>query len=146
MIQPSLLMYSFDSPEPMPVLLDIASMQDKVILLLDTYFDVVVWKGEQITKWEKLGYQDQPEYEQFKNMLQAPLEDSNLIIEDRYPAPTFFLTYTGHTKERKVKSRVNPSAVELDNATCQSGDFINDDASLQTFMNHLIKLVVSAPS
>jgi len=42
-----------------------------------------------------------------------------LIIEDRYPAPTFFLTYPGHTKERKVKSRVNPSGVELDNATCQ---------------------------
>ena len=43
MIQPSLLMYSFDNPEPNPVILDITSMQDKAILLLDTYFDVVVW-------------------------------------------------------------------------------------------------------
>jgi len=43
MIQPSLLMYSFDNTEPTPVLLDVASMQDKVILLLDTYFDCVVW-------------------------------------------------------------------------------------------------------
>jgi len=146
MIQPSLLQYTFDSPEPTPVLLDIASMQDKVILLLDTYFDCVVWKGELIYKWEKAGYQDQPEYENFRTLLQAPMDDANLIIEDRYPAPTFFLTFPGHTKERKVKSRVNPSGVELDNATCQSGDFINDDASLQTFMNHLIKLVVTAPS
>jgi len=145
MIQPSLLMYSFENPEPAPVLLDIASMQDKVILLLDTYFDVVVWKGELVHKWEKAGYQDQPEYENFRTLLQAPIDDSNLVIEDRYPAPTFFMTYPGHTKERKVKSRVNPSAVELDNATCQSGDFINDDASLQVFMSHLIKVVVSTP-
>lgn len=42
-----------------------------------------------------------------------------MIIDDRYPAPHFFLTYPGHTKERKVKSRVNPSGLELDNATCQ---------------------------
>jgi len=74
------------------------------------------------------------------------MDDANLIIEDRYPAPTFFLTHPGHTKERKVKSRVNPSGIEHDNATCNSGDFINDDASLQTFMNHLIKLVVSTPA
>jgi protein transport protein SEC23 len=146
MIQPSLLSYSFDNPEPTPVLLDITSMQDKVILLLDTYFDIVIWKGELIHKWEKAGYQDQAEYENFKQLLQVPMDDANLIIEDRYPAPTFFLTYPGHTKERKVKSRVNPSGVELDNATCQSGDFINDDASLQMFMSHLIKLVVTTPS
>jgi len=42
-----------------------------------------------------------------------------LIIEDRYPAPAFFLTYPGHTKERKIKSRVNPSGSELDVATVQ---------------------------
>ena len=43
MIQPSLLMYSFDNPEPVPVVLDIASMKNNVILLLDTFFDIVVW-------------------------------------------------------------------------------------------------------
>jgi len=145
MIQPSLLMYTFDNPEPQPVVLDIASLQDKVILLLDTYFDVVVWKGELVHKWEKAGYQDQPEYENFRTLLQLPLDDANLVIEDRYPAPTFFMTFPGHTKERKVKSRVNPSQLELDNATCQSGDFINDDASLQVFMSHLIKVVVATP-
>lgn len=146
MIQPSLLIYSFENPEPQPVVLDISSMKNNVILLLDTFFDVVVWQGEVIKKWEKAGYQNQPEYENFKYLLQAPLDDSKLIIDDRYPAPNFFLTWPGHTKERKVKSRVNPSGLELDNATCQGGDFINDDASLQVFMNHLIKLVVNSAS
>jgi len=79
MIQPSLLMYSFDSPEPTAVVLDIASMKNNVILLLDTYFDVVVWQGEMIKKWEKAGYQDQPEYENFKYLLQAPMDDSKVI-------------------------------------------------------------------
>lgn len=144
MIQPSLLMYNFDNPEPSPVLLDIKSMQNNVILLLDTYFDIVVWKGQLIHNWEKAGYQDQPEYENFKQLLQLPMDDANLIIEDRYPAPAFFLTYPGHTKERKIKSRVNPSGSELDVATVQSGDFINDDASLQMFMSHLTKLVVTS--
>lgn len=42
MIQPALLKYSFDSPEPQPVLLDIASLKNDVILLLDTFLIVVV--------------------------------------------------------------------------------------------------------
>jgi protein transport protein SEC23 len=78
MIQPSLLLYSFDVPEPQPVVLDIASMKNNVILLLDTFFDVVVWEGEMIKKWEKAGYQDQPEYENFKLLLQAPLSDAKV--------------------------------------------------------------------
>jgi len=139
-------MYSFESQEPTPVMLDIASMKNNVILLLDTYFDVVVWQGDMIKKWEKAGYQDQSEYESFKFLLQAPIDDSRIIIDDRYPAPNFFLTWPGHTKERKVKSKVNPSGVEIDNATVQGGDFINDDASLQMFMNHLIKIVVTSPN
>jgi protein transport protein SEC23 len=75
MIQPSLLVYSFENPEPQPIVLDIQSMKNNVILLLDTFFDVVVWQGEVIKKWEKAGYQDQPEYENFKYLLQAPLDD-----------------------------------------------------------------------
>ena len=78
MIQPSLLQYSFESPEPNPVMLDIASMKNNVILLLDTYFDIVVWQGDMIKKWEKAGYQNQPEYENFKYLLQAPLDDSKV--------------------------------------------------------------------
>ena len=78
MIQPSLLQYSFESPEPNPVMLDIASMKNNVILLLDTYFDIVVWQGDMIKKWEKAGYHNQPEYENFKYLLQAPLDDSKV--------------------------------------------------------------------
>lgn len=43
MIQPALLEYNLESPQPSPVLLDIESLKNNVILLLDTYFHVVVW-------------------------------------------------------------------------------------------------------
>jgi len=74
----------------------------------------------------------------------APIEDSKIIIEDRYPAPNFIESFAGHGKERYIKSKVNPSTIEKDNFTCESGDFINDDASLKMFMDHLIKLVVTS--
>lgn len=43
MIQPALLMYTFDDPQPQPVMLDIENMKNNVILLQDTFFHVVIW-------------------------------------------------------------------------------------------------------
>jgi len=144
MIQPALLMYNFDNQQPVPVVLDIDSMKNNTILLLDTFFYVVVWHGEHIHKWKEAGYDKEAEYENFRSLLAAPVEDAKLIIEDRYPAPTFIECHAGSGKERYLKSKVNPSSSEVNNSTCQGGDFINDDASLKMFMDHLIKLVVTS--
>lgn len=62
-------------------------------------------------------------------------------MEDRFPVPKYFLTWEGHTKERYLKSRINPSG--LDNNMLESGHYITDDASLKLFMDHLIKLAVT---
>lgn len=43
MIQPALLKYTLDNPQPQPVLLDIKSLQDDAVLLLDSFFHVVIW-------------------------------------------------------------------------------------------------------
>ena len=80
MIQPALLQYSFSNPQPVPVLLDIESLRNDVILLLDTYFHVVVWHGDHITQWRNEGYQEKAEYENFKELLNAPLEDVKVRI------------------------------------------------------------------
>lgn len=58
MIQPALMMYKLDNAEAVPVMLDIDSMQDDVILLLDTFFYICIWKGQRITDWEKAGYHE----------------------------------------------------------------------------------------
>jgi len=56
MIQPALMSYDLDSESATPVLLDIDSMKNNVILLLDTFFYVCIWKGDTIDKWEQAGY------------------------------------------------------------------------------------------
>jgi len=42
---------------------------------------IFIRKGELIYKWEKAGYQDQPEYENFRTLLQAPMDDANVRID-----------------------------------------------------------------
>lgn len=62
MIQPSLISYSFYSA-PEPVLLDVSAISADRILLLDSYFTVVIFHGASIAQWRNAGYQNQPEHE-----------------------------------------------------------------------------------
>ena len=39
--------------------------------------------GETIAAWKKLGYQNQPEYENFAQLLQAPIDDAQEILQAR---------------------------------------------------------------
>ena len=78
----ALLAYSFHGP-PEPVLLDVSSIQADTILLLDTFFQVVVFHGETIASWRDQGYQDQPDHENFRNLLQAPKDDAQSVMENR---------------------------------------------------------------
>jgi len=78
MIQPSLMQYQLDTEQANPVLLDIDSLKNNVILLLDTFFYIVIWKGETIVKWEDAKYQEDPSYENFKVLLEQPIEDAKV--------------------------------------------------------------------
>lgn len=80
MIQPALMSYTMDCEQASPVLLDIDSMKENVILLIDTFFYVAVWKGKQIKDWEKAGYANDPNYANFKALLEAPVEDAMYIM------------------------------------------------------------------
>jgi len=62
MIQPSLISYSFNSL-PAPALLDVASISADRILLLDSYFSVVIFHGMTIAQWRNMGYHNQPEHQ-----------------------------------------------------------------------------------
>lgn len=62
MIQPSLISYSFNSL-PSPALLDVASISADTILLLDSYFSVVIFHGMTIAQWRNMGYHNQPEHQ-----------------------------------------------------------------------------------
>lgn len=62
MIQPSLISYSFHSG-PEPALLDVVSIAADKILLLDSYFTIVIFHGSTIAQWRKAGYHELPEHQ-----------------------------------------------------------------------------------
>lgn len=69
--------YTFDVP-PQPVLLDSVSIKPDVILLLDTFFHILIFHGETVAQWRKAGYQEQDGYENFKELLQNPVADAQV--------------------------------------------------------------------
>lgn len=81
MIQPTLMSYTFDTP-PQPVLLDSVSIKHDVILLLDTFFHILIFHGELVAQWRKQGYQDQEGYENFKELLELPAADAQVGSRD----------------------------------------------------------------
>ncbi|XP_021379920.1 protein transport protein Sec23A-like isoform X1 [Mizuhopecten yessoensis] len=153
MIQPILYAYSFNGT-PEPVLLDTSSIQVDRILLMDTFFHIVIYHGETIALWREQKYQDQPEYENFKQLLQAPVDDAQEILQTRFPMPRYIDTKHEGSQSRFLLSRVNPSqthnnAFGWGQATSSDGGgaaVLTDDVSLQVFMEHLKKLAVSSSS
>ena len=77
MIQPTLMSYTFDIPAQ-PVLLDSVSIKPDVILLLDSFFYILIFHGETIAQWRKAGYHEQEGYENFKELLEAPVADAQV--------------------------------------------------------------------
>lgn len=144
MIQPALLQYSFDTQQAVPVLLDIVSLKNNVILLLDTFFNVLIWHGDMISKWIKLGYHEKEEYEHFRVLLQMPRDDAQIILSQRFPVPKLQETEFGKGPERLLKAKVNPSNVNAGNSTVESGNYFTEDVSLKVFMDSLIQYAVKS--
>ncbi|CAH0756535.1 unnamed protein product [Diatraea saccharalis] len=146
MIQPILYSYSFGGP-PEPVLLDTSSIQPDRILLMDTFFQILIYHGETIAQWRALRYQDMAEYESFAQLLRAPIDDAQEILQTRFPVPRYIDTEHGGSQARFLLSKVNPSQTH-NNMYAYGGDggapVLTDDVSLQVFMEHLKKLAVSS--
>ncbi|KAL8914008.1 MAG: hypothetical protein Q9171_001259 [Xanthocarpia ochracea] len=150
MIQPTLDSYTFEQEGGVPVLLDSASIQPTHILLLDTFFQILIFHGETVAEWRKAGYQDQEGYENFKAILEQPREDARELVQDRFPLPRFIICDANGSQARFLLSKLNPSTTHTTSTyggTSRSAQTIfTDDVSLQTFMDHLMKLAVSGTS
>ena len=132
MVQPALICYSFQSP-PQPVLLDATSVRPDVILLLDTFFHVLVFHGETIASWRDQGYADQPEHAAFRALLQAPKDDAAAIMESRFPVPRYIVCDQHKSQARFLMAKLNPS-VTHNNAADGSGvaPVFTDDVAYNT--------------
>ena len=134
MIQPTLVSYSFDGP-PQPALLDCQSVQPNTILLLDTFFHVVVFHGETIAAWREQGYHEQEEHAAFRDLLEAPQTDAQMIMDARFPVPRYIVCDQHKSEARFLMAKLNPSVTPNTDGGVGAQVF-TDDVSLRVFMEH----------
>lgn len=149
MIQPALVSYELHKV-PRPVSLDTSSIQPDRILLMDTFFQIVIFHGDKIAAWRRQNYQDKDGYESFKLFLEAPINDATDLMVSRFPLPRYVVCDQGSSQARFVLSRVNPS-VTHNTSMGYYGDpamapVLSDDVSYAVFEEHLRKLTVSSPA
>lgn len=138
MIQPTLTGYDIDQ-EPQPVLLDSLSIQPERILLLDTFFQIVIFHGATVAAWRKAGYADDPQYENLARLLEQPRKDAAELLIDRFPLPRFVDTEARGSQARFLMARLNPSK----GTGADESLVLTDDVSLQDFMGVLMNIAVA---
>lgn len=144
MINPALLAFELDSPEGIPVLLDSISVTSERILLLDTFFHVIIFHGETVAAWRNAGYHEQEEYGNIAELLDAPKEEVRELLSDRFPLPRYINCDQGGSQARFLLAKLNPTTQSMDMAGAAPGTVVlTDDASLQTFMESLCKLAMN---
>lgn len=163
MIQPTLTAYELNK-EPEPVLLDSISIKPDRILLLDTFFHILIYHGETIASWRRQEYQEREGFEHFKALLDAPRQELGDLIYDRFPLPRFIDTEEGGSQARFLYSKLNPTTSYKSTASAIGDAFsgalgmlsnsraaqpggavvLTDDVSLQVFMDHVRQLVVKS--
>lgn len=143
MIQPTLFQYSFDGP-PVPVLLDIRSISPDFILLFDSFFYVVIHYGSKIAQWKKLGYDKDPNHENFRKLLEAPELDAEQLVADRFPVPRIIRCDQHGSQARFLLAKLNPSVTQNSTYTDGSDIIFTDDLSLEVFLDQLQVLAVQS--
>lgn len=147
MIQPALVCYQLHH-ETKPVSLDTSSIQPDRILLMDTFFQIVIFHGDLVAAWRKQNYQEKEGYEALKLFFEAPINDANDLMMSRFPLPRYVVCDQGSSQARFLLSRVNPS-ITHNTAMGYYGDpalapVLSDDVSYAVFEEHLRKLTVSS--
>ncbi|GAA5915669.1 GTPase-activating protein SEC23 [Sporobolomyces salmoneus] len=149
MIQPTLMSYQLEQPAE-AVLLDSISIKPDAILLLDTFFHILIFHGDTIAQWRKAGYHEQEGYENLAQLLDAPKEDAQDLLLDRFPIPRYVVCDQGGSQARFLLSKLNPSTTHVSGGQYgqppQGQAIFTDDVSLQIFMEHLKKLAVTGSS
>ena len=79
MIQPTLMSHGLDQPAA-AVLLDSISIQPDTVLLLDTFFHILIFHGETVASWRKAGYHEQEGYENLATLLEEPQIDAQVRL------------------------------------------------------------------
>lgn len=107
LIKPTLLSYHYHGTVQ-PVEMDSSSLQPDVILVLDTFHNVLIWKGAYIVQWIKDGYHEMDEYVFLKEILEKSDARAKELCK-RLPTPKFDVTEPHKSAQRILQHYVNPS-------------------------------------
>ncbi|EIE23773.1 COP-II coat subunit [Coccomyxa subellipsoidea C-169] len=143
MIQPSLFSYRA-AGACAQVLLDVTSIAPDRILLLDSYFYVVVFHGSSIAQWRKDGFHLNPDHAHFKELLEAPKRDASSILQRRFPVPRLVDCDQNGSQARFLLARLNPSSTYQSQQSMSAEVIMTDDVSLSVFTEHLTKLATQS--
>lgn len=145
MIQPTLESYTLDN-DPVPVLLSAGSVTKDNVLLLDTFFHVIVHYGAHIAGWVDAGYHNQPDYENLKELVDSPISDASYLIMDRMPMPMYVVCNQNTSQARFLTASVDPTITHNSAATAPGSAegqvVLTEDVNLQVFVDFLHKRVV----
>lgn len=147
MIQPTLSLYTATDSTPQAVLLDSSSLQKDAVLLMDSFFYVVIHVGEIAAAWRDSDL-DREEFANVYDMLEQPQKDALEIIQSRFPLPRYIITDEGKSQARFLLSRLNPSNNDhgfdfLTGVTAEGKEIIyTEDMSLNQYYIKLSKVVV----
>jgi len=162
MVQPTLLSYGLGSASPDPVLLDVAAVAPDRVLLLDSFFYVVVFHGATVAQWRKAGYAADPAHAALAALLEAPRRDAAALCRARFPVPRLVDCDQHGSQARFLLAKLNPSATYNSGGDGGGGGvgmggggmggpsgagaevILTDDVSLAVFMEHLKKLAVQS--
>lgn len=95
-----------------PVELDETSLSSEVYLLLDTFTNVLLWRGSDLNSWFDDGLHKTEEYQFLGDVDATANREAANIVARRFPTPKFTRTYAGESQERYLISIVNPSVKE----------------------------------
>jgi len=144
MIQPTLTAYSLNGPAA-PASLDVSSIASDRILLLDTFFHIVVWYGDTINRWRADNVQANPQYAHFAQLLKAPAQDAKALMATRFPTPRYIECVENGSQARFLLVKLDPSSTAQSTAQSFAGGepaVFTEDVSLKKFVQHLKKVAV----
>ncbi|ELP92596.1 protein transport protein sec23, putative, partial [Entamoeba invadens IP1] len=138
MIQPTLDAYVYGQ-ESMPVLLSLQSIKPDQILLLDTYFYLIVFRGNVVADWMKQKLEEKEEYAGLKDFFVKAENDANEMSKGRIPAPRIYVCNQYSGNQRYLLTVLDPAVAPGQN----KNDLIfTEDVNLETFLGHLKQLAV----
>ena len=143
MIQPTLMQYTLDQP-PRAVLLDTSNLNKQCVLLLDTFFRVLIWHGTDIAQWRNAGYHEKPEYANLKAIIEEPQQEAQALLSERFPTPLLVSCDQDSSQSRYLLTRCNSSAQSFDGLGAAGSDNLGtDEPSFAKFSAKLKQIAVN---